>query len=189
MGLSDYPSNSQKRLEGVAVGLFVRYPCNCLCFRKPFANVVIKQIDFHETYDAYASRQGMLIQLVGFFAAGLLAANSLFQFALAAGVGWGDMAFGGKVAQDDGTLPNRYRMMSLLSAVFMAFLILVILSASGVVNVTSMDSGFTTWTCRGASVLFALNTFANLASVNKIERWVMGSATILLTVSFGLIGW
>jgi hypothetical protein len=88
----------------------------------------------------------MLIQLVGFFAAGLLAANSLFQFALAAGVGWGDMAFGGKVAQDDGTLPNRYRMMSLLSAVFMAFLILVILSASGVVNVTSMDSGFTTWT-------------------------------------------
>jgi len=25
MGLSDYPSNSQKRLEGVAVGLFVRY--------------------------------------------------------------------------------------------------------------------------------------------------------------------
>jgi hypothetical protein len=26
MGLSDYPSNSQKRLEGVAVGLFVRYP-------------------------------------------------------------------------------------------------------------------------------------------------------------------
>jgi hypothetical protein len=176
-------------LEGLCVGLFVRYPCNCLFLRKPFANVVIKQIDFHETYDAYASRQGMLIQLVGFFAAGLLAANSLFQFALAAGVGWGDMAFGGKVAQDDGTLPNRYRMMSLLSAVFMGFLILVILSASGVVNVTSMDSGFTTWTCRGASVLFALNTFANLASVNKIERWVMGSATILLTASFGLIGW
>ena len=26
MGLSDYPSNSRKRLEGIAVGLFVRYP-------------------------------------------------------------------------------------------------------------------------------------------------------------------
>ena len=26
MGLSDYPSNSKKRLEGGAVGLFVRYP-------------------------------------------------------------------------------------------------------------------------------------------------------------------
>jgi|SaaInlStandDraft_1057018.scaffolds.fasta_scaffold1532336_1 hypothetical protein len=45
----------------------------------------------------------MLTELVGFLAAGLLGANSLFQFALAAGVGWGDMAFGGKVAQDDGT--------------------------------------------------------------------------------------
>ena len=31
MGLSDYPSNSQKRLEGVAVGLFVRYPCMRIC--------------------------------------------------------------------------------------------------------------------------------------------------------------
>jgi hypothetical protein len=131
----------------------------------------------------------MLTELVGFLAAGLLGANSLFQFALAAGVGWGDMAFGGKVAQDDGTLPNRYRLMSLLSAVFMVFLTLIILSASGVLEVTSMDTGFTTWTCRGASALFALNTFANLASANKIERWVMGSTTILLTASFGLIGW
>jgi hypothetical protein len=26
MGLSDHPSNSQNRLEGVAAGLFVRYP-------------------------------------------------------------------------------------------------------------------------------------------------------------------
>ena len=116
----------------------------------------------------------MLTELVGFFAAG---------------VGWGDMAFGGKVAQDDGTLPNRYRLMSLLSAVFMVFLTLIILSASGVLEVTSMDTEFTTWTCRGASAIFALNTFANLASANKIERWVMGSTTILLTASFGLIGW
>ena len=46
----------------------------------------------------------MLTELVGFLAAGLLGANSLFQFALAAGVGWGDMAFGGKVAQDDGSV-------------------------------------------------------------------------------------
>ena len=30
MGLSDYPSNSRKRLEGVAVGLFVRYGSVCI---------------------------------------------------------------------------------------------------------------------------------------------------------------
>jgi hypothetical protein len=48
----------------------------------------------------------MLTKLVGLFAALLLAANALFQLALAAGVPWGDAAYGGKVAQDDATLPK-----------------------------------------------------------------------------------
>jgi hypothetical protein len=47
----------------------------------------------------------MLTKLVGLFAALLLAANALFQLALAAGVPWGDAAYGGKVTQDDRTLP------------------------------------------------------------------------------------
>ena len=42
------------------------------------------------------------------YAVGLLAASTLFQFAFNAGVGCGNTAFGGKVAQDDGTLSNRY---------------------------------------------------------------------------------
>ncbi len=33
MGLSDYPSNSRKRLEGIAVGLFVRYPLDTFMCR------------------------------------------------------------------------------------------------------------------------------------------------------------
>lgn len=61
----------------------------------------------------------MLTQSIGLFAAFLLAANALFQLALAAGVRWGDAAFGGKVANDDGSLPTRYRVMSLVSAVTM----------------------------------------------------------------------
>ena len=47
----------------------------------------------------------MLTELVGLFAALLLVANTLFQLALAAGVPWGDAAYGGKVTQDDRTLP------------------------------------------------------------------------------------
>jgi hypothetical protein len=35
MGVSDYPSNSQKRLEGVAVGLFVRYRCSPMRLQGP----------------------------------------------------------------------------------------------------------------------------------------------------------
>jgi hypothetical protein len=131
----------------------------------------------------------MMTQLVGLFAACLLAANALFQLALAAGVPWGNAAFGGKVAQDDGSLPTRYRVMSLVSAAIMGFLIMVVLSASSVGNTNPMDGGFATLVCKGATVLFALNTAGNLASTNKIERWVMGSATVCLTISFGLIGW
>jgi hypothetical protein len=52
-----------------------------------------------------------------------------------------------------------------------------------------MDGGFATLVYKGATVLFALNTAGNLASTNKIERWVMGSTTVYLTISFGLIGW
>lgn len=131
----------------------------------------------------------MMTQLVGLFAACLLAANALFQLALAAGVRWGDAAFGGKVAQDDGSLPTRYRVMSLVSAAIMVFLFMIVLSASSVGNASRMDAGFATLVCKGATVLFALNTAGNLASANKIERWVMGSATVCLTISFALIGW
>ena len=80
-------------------------------------------------------------------------------------------------------------MMRLVSAAIMEFLIMVVLSASSVGNTRPMDAGFATLVCKGATVLFALNTAGNLASTNKIERWVMGSATVCLTISFGLIGW
>ena len=83
----------------------------------------------------------MMTQLAGLFGACLLAANALFQLALAAGVPWGDAAFGGKVAQDDGSLPTRYRVMSLVSAAIMGFLIMAVLSASSVGNTSPMDAG------------------------------------------------
>ena len=80
-------------------------------------------------------------------------------------------------------------MMSLVSTAIMGFLIMAVLSASSVGNTSPMDAGFPTFVCKGATVLFALNTAGNLASDNKIERWVMGSATVCLTISFSFIGW
>ena len=122
-------------------------------------------------------------------AAFLLAANAAFQLALSAGIRWGHAAYGGKAALDDGSLPTRYRVMSLVSALFMGLLGWVVLAGGGVVGAGPMSDGFVTWACRGAAVLFALNTVGNLTSLSKIERWVMGSTTICLTVLFGLIGW
>jgi hypothetical protein len=79
--------------------------------------------------------------------------------------------------------------MSLISAMLMGILILVVLSASGIVTSVPLSAGATVWACRGASVLFALNTVGNLSSASKVERWVMGAATTYLTVAFGLMGW
>lgn len=131
----------------------------------------------------------MVTVLVGLFATVLLVANALFQLALAAGVPWGYAAYGGKVAQEDGSLPTRYRVMSLISAMFMGILILVVQSASGIVTSVPLSAEATVWACRGASILFALNTAGNLSSASKVERWVMGAATTCLAVAFGLIGW
>ena len=140
-------------------------------------------------YEPHANRQCMMAELVGLFAALLLVANALFQLALAAGVPWGNAAYGGKVAQEDGSLPTRYRIMSLVSAMFMGIMILVILSASCIVTSSPLSTGVNVWACRGASMLFALNTAGNLTSTSKVERWVMGAVTTCLTVAFGLIGW
>ena len=131
----------------------------------------------------------MMTELVGFLATGLLVANAVFQLALAAGVPWGNAAYGGKVAQVDGALPTRYRVMSLISAMLMGILILVVLSASGIITSVPLSAGATVWACRGASMLFALNTAGNLTSTSKVERWVMGTVTTCLTIAFALIGW
>jgi hypothetical protein len=71
----------------------------------------------------------------------------------------------------------------------MGILILVVLSASGIVTSVPLSAGATVWAFRSASVLFALNTVGNLSSASKVERWVMGAATTYLTVAFGLMGW
>ena len=156
---------------------------------RPLRSFLVDAAGRQGPYEPHANRQCMMAELVGLFAALLLVANAMFQLALAAGVRWGNAAYGGKVAQDDGSLPTRYRIMSLVSAMFMGILILVILSASGIATSSPLSTGATVWACRGASMLFALNTAGNLTSTSKVERWVMGSATTCLTIAFALIGW
>lgn len=50
----------------------------------------------------------------------LLVVAFAFQAALALGVPWGAMAYGGRVARADGTLPGRYRVSSALTLVVLA---------------------------------------------------------------------
>lgn len=127
--------------------------------------------------------------VVAMVAVFLLAANAAFQVALAVGLPWGHAAYGGSVALDDGSLPTRYRVASLVSALFMGLLVCLALVAGGLVDTEVVGHRFVTWASVGAGVLFVLNTAGNLASSSRIERWVMGPATAALAGSFGLLAW
>lgn len=128
-----------------------------------------------------------LDEMAAWGAAGLLMANAVFQLALAAGVPWGHAAYGGRAALEDGRLPGPYRAISLVTVLVMGLFAGVVLAAGGVIGAAT-PGGLTTWVCRAAAVLFALNTLGNLASKSRIERWVMGGATACLAVLFGIVG-
>jgi hypothetical protein len=121
-------------------------------------------------------------------ATGLLAANAGFQLALAGGVPWGRVAYGGRVALDDGRLPGRYRLASLATVVVMGLLGWVVLAGGGVVGPEPLTAGLVRWICRGAVLLFALNTLGNLAARSWLERGLMGASTACLTLLFAIVG-
>lgn len=119
---------------------------------------------------------------VGVTAACLLAVVVLFQLALAAGAPWGAAAYGGRVAQDDGRLPTRYRVASAGTAVFLAGALWLILAAGAVISPTPLPErllGVGVWVLVG---LFALKTVGNLAGRHPVERWGAGGITAVLTI-------
>ena len=98
-------------------------------------------------------------------ALGLVVAASVFQGALALGVPWGAMAYGGRVARPDGTLPVRYRVTSTLT--------LVVLGAAAGSVLESPEPVL--WIF---AAVFALNTIANFSGRHPVERWGMSALTL-----------
>lgn len=95
----------------------------------------------------------------------LLSVASAFQGALALGAPWGAMAYGGRPAHPDGTLPVRYRLTSTLTVVFLGV-------AAWSVNARV---GPVLWVF---AAIFALNTMANLSGRHPVERWGMSALTL-----------
>jgi hypothetical protein len=60
------------------------------------------------------------VPLLAVVAACLIGLVVAFQITLAAGVPWGAFAYGGRLVQDDGRLPIRYRRSSAAAAVLLA---------------------------------------------------------------------
>jgi hypothetical protein len=117
----------------------------------------------------------------------LLGVVVLFQLALAAGAPWGAAAYGGRVAQDDGRLPTRYRVASAGTAVFLAGALWLILAAGAVISPTPLPERLLGVGVGALVGLFALNTVGNLAGRHPVERWGAGGITAVLTILCAVI--
>lgn len=100
----------------------------------------------------------------------LLGLAVAFQGALVLGVPWGAMAYGGRAARPDGTLPVRYRVTSTFTLVFLG-------AAAWSVHVKVAPA---LW---AFAAIFALNTMANLTGRHPLERWGMSALTLGLATS------
>ena len=101
----------------------------------------------------------------------LLGATAFFQGALSLGAPWGQYAYGGRAATEDGRLPTRFRATSggtvpLLGVAAYA---------------AHADTAPLLWIF---TVLFTMNTAANLTGKHPVERWGMSAGTLTLAGAY-----
>lgn len=126
------------------------------------------------------------IQTAAVAAAVLAAGVAAFQLALAAGAPLGDAVLGGNAPTHDGVLTAPFRTLASIQSMVLLLLGWVLLARTSVVTMPFLGGSTLTWLTWGIVVLLALNTVANLAAHHPVERWVMGSITLLLT-GIGLV--
>jgi hypothetical protein len=122
-----------------------------------------------------------MVETVALIAAALFILVALFQVALALGVPWGAHAYGGRLTQDDGTLPSKWRFASGVAAVVLIGFAWVTLARAGVVSSDISDRLLTVLAWIVVAYM-AINSAINLASKDATERWVMGSVSVALVV-------
>lgn len=121
-------------------------------------------------------------------AAVLLVAAALLQVGLSLGAPWGSIAYGGRMSREDGTLPARFRWMSGLAAALLLLATYLVLARGGVIG-SGLSQGLLTWLTWAIVALMILNTIGNLASASRIERYVLGTATLVIAVLCGIIAY
>jgi len=122
-----------------------------------------------------------MVETVALIVAALFALLALFQVALAFGAPWGAHVYGGRVAQDDDTLPAKWRAASGAAAVVLLVFGWVMLARGGVVE-SDLDETLLTVLSWMVVAYMALNTAMNFASKDLVERWFFGSVTAVIVV-------
>ncbi len=113
----------------------------------------------------------------GIGAATVLIGVAIYQVALAAGLPWGEAAYGGRAALTDGVLSASYRVMSAAAAVILLLSAWIVAARARLIPRFVLGERFIgvgTWVI---TAYLIVNTGMNLASSNPVERWVIGAST------------
>lgn len=116
----------------------------------------------------------------------LFSGLALFQLSLALGAPAGQIVLGGRVADADGRLPSKWRAFSGIAAVILLGFAWIVLARAGVVE-TSVDQRYLTVATWAIVAYMAINSAANLASRNPVERYLMGGISLVLVVLCSIV--
>lgn len=119
-------------------------------------------------------------------AAGVLVAGVAgFQLALALGLPLGEATLGGRASTTNGVLTGPFRLVAAVSAFVLILVAWIVLARAGVVGSGPFGDTFVAWATWTIFVFLVLNTVANFAAPHPVERWVMGTITLVVA---GLVG-
>jgi predicted neutral ceramidase superfamily lipid hydrolase len=127
-----------------------------------------------------------MVETLVLIVASLFIFLALFQAALAFGAPWGAHAYGGRMAQDDGVLPRKWRAASAGASVVLVAFASVMLARAGVCCSSVNDTLVTVLSWMVVAYM-AINAAMNFASKDPVERWLFGSVSALLVVLCAVI--
>jgi hypothetical protein len=123
-----------------------------------------------------------LIQIAAIAAAALITVVAIFQLALAMGAPYGGAVFGGKAPTRAGVLTPPFRVLAVTQAIILVLLGWIFLARAEVVGIPLLGAGSLAWITWAVVVFLFVNMAANLTAPHPLERWGMGSVTLVLVV-------
>jgi hypothetical protein len=129
-----------------------------------------------------------LIELAALTAAVLLAVVVGFQVALAAGLPLGEATMGGRAATVNGILQPPFRALALVSAVVLVLVAWMELARAGQLPIF-VGGEVLVWGAWVVAAFMALNTLSNLSGRHPLERWGMGSITLVVALLVGYVAY
>lgn len=112
----------------------------------------------------------------------LIAGVAAFQVALALGLPLGEAVFGGRAPTQNGVLNARFRGLAVVQAVILLLMGWILLARTAVISIPFLSDGTLVWLTWVIVVFLAINTVGNFSARHPVEKWLMGSITLVVLV-------